>query len=71
MAQEDSGYRMPIAVPNGIILALIGALVLITPLVEDVPRSKLTMNLVAGGIMTAGGLLSLLWGLARSRRQRS
>ena len=68
MQQASSEYRMPIAVPNGIILALIGILVLLTPLVEEVPRSKLAMNLVAGGVMTVGGMLSLLWGLKRARR---
>ncbi len=70
MQQESSEYRMPIAVPNGIILALIGILVLLTPLVEEVPPSKLTIDLVAGGVMTVGGMLSLLWGLRRARRAR-
>lgn len=65
MPQTESQYRMPIAVPNGIILALIGALVLATPLFEPVPPSKLVMNLLAGGTMILGGLASLLWGLKR------
>ena len=71
MQQGSSEYRMPIAVPNGIILALIGILVLLTPLVEEVPRSKLAMNTVAGGVMTVGGILSLLWGLKRARRAKA
>ncbi len=69
MQQGGSEYRMPIAIPNGIILALIGVLVLLTPLFEAVPRSKLAMDLVAGGIMVAGGLLSAMWGLWRKRRR--
>jgi len=68
MQQGGSEYRMPIALPNGIILALIGVLVLLTPLFEAVPRSKLVMDLVAGGIMVVGGILSALWGLRRRRR---
>ena len=68
MKQDGSEYRMPIAVPNGIILGLIGALVLLTPLFEVVPRSKLTMNIVAGSVMVVGGILSVVWGLRRRRR---
>ena len=68
MQQGGSEYRMPIAIPNGIILAMIGVLVLLTPVFEAVPRSKLAMNLIAGSIMTVGGLLSLLWGLRRRTR---
>lgn len=68
MPQSGSEYRLPIAVPNGIILALIGALVLLTPLFEEVPRSKLAMNIIAGSVMVAGGILSALWGLLRRRR---
>jgi uncharacterized membrane protein HdeD (DUF308 family) len=71
MQQGQSEYRMPIAVPNGIILALIGILVLLTPLVEEVPRSKLAMNLIAGGVMTVGGILSLLWGFKQARRAKT
>jgi len=59
---------MPIALPNGIILALIGVLVLLTPLFEAVPRSKLAMDMIAGSAMVVGGVLSALWGLWRRRR---
>jgi hypothetical protein len=68
MKQEGSEYRMPIAVPNGIILALIGVLVLLTPVFEVVPHSKLSMDIVAGSVMVVGGALSALWGLLRRRR---
>lgn len=68
MQEKPTEYRLPIAVPNGIILALIGVLVLLTPLVETVESGKVVMNLIAGVVMTAGGLASLLWGLMHTRR---
>ncbi|MDM8004942.1 MAG: hypothetical protein QUV05_02150 [Phycisphaerae bacterium] len=68
MQEKTTEYRMPIAIPNGIILALIGVLVLVTPLVETVEPSKLRMNIIAGAVMTVGGLASLLWGLRQTRR---
>ena len=73
MQQGGSEYRMPIAIPNGIILALIGILVLLTPVFEDerMPLPKLAMDLVAGGVMTVGGILSLVWGLVRARRAKA
>ncbi len=68
MHEKPTEYRLPIAVPNGIILALMGVLVLVTPMVEAVEPSKLRMNIIAGVVMTVGGLASLLWGLRQTRR---
>jgi len=36
--------------------------------VEKIESGKVLMNLIAGVVMTAGGLASLLWGLMHTPR---
>lgn len=67
MQDKRTEYRLPIAIPNGIILGIIGLLVMLTPLVEHVEDTKVAMDLISGGCMLAGGILSLVWGLRKRR----
>lgn len=50
-------------IPGGTILALIGLMVLLTPLVTDVTGKDLAIDLAAGGVLLVVGLFSLLTGL--------
>ncbi len=50
-------------IPGGTILALIGLMVLLTPLVTEVTGKELILDLAAGGVLLVVGLFSLLTGL--------
>jgi len=67
MKDKESKLALNMAVPNGIILALIGLLVLITPLAAEVRGSRLTMDIVAGAALVIGGGISLAVGLRRKQ----
>ncbi len=68
MKEKDSNFTLNMAVPNGIILALIGVLVLITPLATEIRGDRLTMDLVAGAALVIGGGVSLVLGLKRRKQ---
>ena len=65
MKDGQAEYKLSMGIPNGIILSLIGALVLATPLATTPPITggKLAMDLIAGSILVVGGLISLAYGL--------
>ncbi len=67
MQDKEPKSAINMAAPNGIILALIGLLVLITPLTTEVHGSRLTMDIVAGAALVIGGGISLAVGLKRKR----
>jgi len=64
---ESTNSRLNLGVVNGIILALIGLLVLLTLLVEDVEGRQLIMDVVAGAALVIGGGVSFVWGWFRRR----
>ena len=66
--KKEHNFRLNIAVPNGIILTLIGILVLVTPLFTELTRLNLLIDILAGAILTAGGGLSLLFGVRAARK---
>ena len=66
MQDGEPEYKLDMAVPNGIMLMLIGLLVLLTPFTTQVPETQWAMDIVAGAVLSVGGLASLLW--ARLRR---
>lgn len=68
MTEKHTEPGLPIAIPNGVILMLIGVLVLLTPLVEPIARAQLPMDLVAGFMLVVGGAVSIGWGVRRRRR---
>jgi len=63
---EEQKLELHMGIPNGVILTLIGILVLITPLFKEIPADKQLMNLIAGGVLTLGGLVSFVFGIRRS-----
>ena len=67
MGGDGHRYELNMAVPNGIILGLIGLLVLITPLATELSTRALVMDLIAGGVLVIGGLASFVWGWRRKR----
>jgi len=67
MEENESKYKLNMAVPNGIILGLIGLLVVVTPLTTSVSGNHLIMDLVAGTVLIVGGSVSLVLGLRRRR----
>jgi len=52
-------------VPGGTILALIGIMVLLTPLVTDLTTKGLVMDLIAGAVLLVTGIVGILFGLRR------
>jgi hypothetical protein len=69
MTDKTQERKLTMAIPNGIILALIGVLVLLTLLTSEFSREGFWMNVVAGGVLVVGGLVSLVLGLRRMRLQ--
>ena len=65
MSDPRPKSEIGMAVPNGIILALIGVLVLLTPLVSEMSPDQRSMDWVAGTLLVVGGVGSLVWGLTR------
>ena len=66
--EKEHNFRLNIAVPNGIILTLIGILVLVTPLFTELTQLNLLIDILAGAILTVGGGLSLLFGVRAARK---
>jgi hypothetical protein len=61
--EEKAKSKINLAIPNGIILGLIGLLVLLTPWAVEVPENQLYIDYIAGIILFLGGLISLILGL--------
>ena len=71
MEETKSEYKLEMGVLNGLILGLIGLLVLITPLATSMSTEQIKVDMIAGGVLLTGGLVSLFWGLRRRKtRQR-
>ena len=69
MTEEQIKSKVGLAIPNGIILGLIGLLVLLTPWAAKVPRDQSHVDYIAGAILLLGGLISLLLGLRKKKRK--
>ena len=65
--KKEHNFRLNIAVPNGIILTLIGILVLVTPLFTELTQLNLLIDILAGAVLTAGGGLSLFFGVRAAK----
>ncbi len=66
--EKEHNFRLNIAIPNGIILTLIGILVLVTPLFTELTQLNLLIDILAGAVLTAGGGVSLLFGVRTARK---
>lgn len=64
-------FELRIEIPNGVILTLIGILILLTPLFTPMTTGGLAMDLIAGGVLTLTGLVSLILGIVRTRTKDS
>ena len=53
---------------NGLILGIIGALILITPLVADVPPDKIFLDIIAGSVLLVVGLVCLILELIKMKK---
>jgi drug/metabolite transporter (DMT)-like permease len=69
MEEKQTEYKLSMATLNGIILAVIGILVLITPMTTNqIPASQLFEVYVAGAFLTIGGLVTMAFGFARRKQ---
>lgn len=64
MEQQQSG-PIDSMIAGGMVLALIGVMVLLTPLVVNIDRNGLVLDFIAGGILLIVGSGSLIMGLKR------
>ena len=67
MEEKQTEYKLSMATLNGIILALIGILVLVTPMTTDIPAQQLKAVYIAGAILTLGGLATVAFGLLKKK----
>ena len=67
MVKEKTNNQLNMNVINGVVLAIIGILVMITPLATEIAPEMVKIDLIAGGALFAGGVASILWGL-KSRK---
>jgi hypothetical protein len=67
MKENSKEPRIAMATINGVIMGLIGFLMLITPLVAEVAADKIKIDIIAGGVLLAGGFVSLILGLRRKQ----
>ena len=59
-----------IALPNGIILTLIGFFLFITPFATELEPTERMLDWVAGGILIAGGIIMAAFGYRAQRASR-
>ena len=53
---------------NGLILGIIGILILITPIVADVPSDKKFLDIIAGGVLLVIGLACLFLEISKMKK---
>ncbi|MCE5249221.1 hypothetical protein LLG96_03275 [bacterium] len=61
--EDDHPFKLNIAIPNGIILTVLGILVALTPLVHDMIRPHALIDWLAGLLLIGGGGSSLYFGI--------
>jgi len=66
--QKTREYKLNMATLNGIIIAIIGILVLLTPVFIELPKEDLRADLLAGGLLIVGGGATVAWGLLRKQQ---
>lgn len=67
---EDEKYKLDIALPNGVIMTLIGLLVIMSPLASDLTKKQVSLDYLAGGILMAAGIVSIGWGIIRRKNRK-
>lgn len=67
MEEKQTEYKLSMATLNGIILALIGILVFVTPLTTKIAANQVKAVYIAGAVLALGGLAAVAWGLFRKK----
>ena len=65
--EQQQEYKLSMATLNGIILAIIGILVLITPMTTQIAAGQLKAVYIAGAVLTLGGLATMAFGLMKKK----
>jgi len=67
--EKEHKFDLNIAIPNGIILAVIGILVLFTPFFTDLTPMNVLIDIIAGILLAGGGGLSLFLGYRKLKKK--
>ena len=54
---------------NGLILGVIGILILITPLVTEIPKEKIKLDIIAGAVLLAVGIICLIYEITTIKKK--
>ncbi len=67
MEQKQTEVKLTMATYNGVVIAIIGILVAITPFTTEIPDKQLKMVFISGGALIIGGLVSIAFGLTHKK----
>jgi len=65
---DNNKQNLSMILINGLILGIIGALILITPLVADIPPDRVFLDIIAGGVLLVVGLVCLILELIKMKK---
>jgi len=65
---DNNKQNLSMILINGLILGIIGVLILITPLVADIPPDKVFLDIIAGGVLLIVGLVCLILELIKMKK---
>ena len=65
---DNNKQNLSMILINGLILGIIGALILITPLVADIPPDRIFLDIIAGGVLLVVGLVCLILELIKMKK---
>lgn len=54
---------------NGLILGIIGILILITPFVTEIPKQKIKLDIIAGSVLLAVGIICLIYEVSIEKKK--
>jgi len=65
---DNNKQNLSMILINGLILGIIGALILITPLVADIPPDRIFLDIIAGSVLLVVGLVCLILELIKMKK---